>query len=51
MIEVINKTNSRLLLSEYITKSRQMAIDPNQAVAEEPEYKLLNALELLWSVN
>jgi hypothetical protein len=52
MIEVINKTNSRLLLAEYISKSRQLSINPSpQKVHKDEEYKLLNALELLWSVD
>jgi hypothetical protein len=41
MIDLVNKTNNKLLYAEFLSKSH----------SKDDDYRLLNALELLWSVD
>ena len=62
LIELVNKTNSKLLYAELLTKateqqaqqiqSKKVKEDANNKLAEtEEDYSLLNAFEMLWNVD
>lgn len=56
LIEIVNKTNTRLLYAQYFEKlekeGRQRVSNAETIVdAKEDDYKLLNAFEMLWNLD